>query len=421
MKLMTTTALALAAAAFAAPAAAQQYGAQPAVQIPTGPTAPAAAVTAPEKKIVLSKEAGKTIIDLQKSVQANDSANIPAKLAAAKAVAKSPDDKFAIGQLQRQAATAANDLAGIADATDYLAASGYLTGDVVASLYNAAGIKYFNAKDFARAVTMFQKGSTADPKGFESVRLLGEAKNSLGQTAEAATLMQRSLQMARAAGQKPAEGDFKRAVSVAYNAKLPVAVDLGRMWVSAYPNAESWRNAIAIYRNMMRPGVQGSLDLLRLARAAGGLSTAGDYSLYATAAADQGNFAEAQSVLDEGLAAQRVKTSDSVIRDTLAGLKTKPKAGAAELNASAKAAQGGASLIKIADRFYGIGDYARAAELYREAIAKGGADANLANLHLGMALARSGDKAGAATALKGVGGAHADVAKYWLLYVGGAA
>lgn len=406
MKLMTTTAIALAAAAFAAPAAAQ---------------APAAPAAAPEKKIVLSKEAGKAIIDLQKSVQANDTANIPAKLAAAKAVAKSADDKFAIGQLQRQAAIAADDLAGIADSTEYLASSNYLSGDVVASLYNAAGIKYFNAKDFARAVAMFQKGTAADSKNFDSVRLLGEAKNSLGQTGEAATLMQRSLQMARAAGQKPVEGDYKRAVSVAYNAKLPIAVDLGRMWASAYPNAESWRNSIAIYRNMMRPGVQGSLDLLRLARAAGGLSTAGDYSLYATAAAEQGNFGEAQSVIDEGLAAQRINTGDPVIRDTIAGLKTKPKAGAAELNASAKAAQSGSSLIKIADRFYGIGDYARAAELYREAIAKGGADADLANLHLGMALARSGDKAGAATALKAVGGAQAEIAKYWLLYVGGAA
>ena len=419
MKLMTTTALALVAAAFAAPASGQQYGAQPAAQIPTAP-AGTAAPAAPEKKIVLSKQAGKVIIDLQKSVQANDAANIPAKLAAAKAVATSPDDKFAIGQLHRQAATAANDLAGIAEATDYIAASGYLTGDVVASLYNSAGIKYFNAKDYARSVTMFEKAAAADPKSFEAMRLLGEAKNSLGQGAEAVGLMQRSLQIAVAAGHKPPEADFKRAVSVAYNAKMPAAVDLGRMWVKTYPNAESWRNAVAIYRNMMRPGVQASLDLLRLARAAGGLATTGDYSLYATAAADQGNFAEAQSVIDEGMAAQRIKTGDAVIRDTIAGLKTKPKAGAAELNASAKAAQSGSSLIKIGDRFYGIGDYARAAELYREAIAKGGADADLANLHLGMALARSGDKAGAAAALKKVGGAQAEIAKYWLIYVGAA-
>jgi len=418
MKLMTTTAFALAAAAVAAPASAQQYGAQAAPQAPVA--APGAAAAAPEKKIKLSKEAGKAIIELQKAVQANDTANIPAKLAAAKALAKNADDKFAIGQLQRQAATAANDLAGIADATDYIAASGYLTGDVVASLYNSAGIKYFNAKDFARSAALFQKASAADPNSFEALRLLAEAKNSLGQSTEAAPLMFKSLQMARAAGQKPPEADYKRAVSVAYNAKLPAAVELGRMWIAAYPNAESWRNAVAIYRNMMQPSVQGSLDLLRLMRAAGAMSTSGDYTLYATAAADQGNYAEAQAVLDEGIA-KGVALTGAVARDTIAGLKMKPKATAAELEASAKVAQSGSSLVKIADRFYGIGDYARAAELYRAAIAKGGADADLANLHLGMALARSGDKAGAAAALKAVGGAQAQIARYWLIYVGGAA
>jgi tetratricopeptide (TPR) repeat protein len=408
MKLLTTTAIALATLAVATPLAAQT--AAPA----TG------AAAAPEKKIVLSKQAGKLIVDLQKSVQANEAAAIPAKLAAAKAAAQSADDKFAIGQLQRQAATAANDLAGIAEATDYLAASGYLTGDVVASLYNAAGIKYFNGKDFARAVPLFQKASAADPKSSEAVRLLGEAQNSLGQSAQAASMLQRALQMATAAGQKPAEDDFKRAVSVAYNAKLPIAVDLGRQWVTAYPNAESWRNAIAIYRNLNRPGVQGSIDLLRLARAASGLTSAGDYSLYATAAAEQGNFNEAQAVIDEGLAAQKIKTSDPVIRDTVAGLRTKPKAKAAELEASAKTATTSVALVRIGDRFYGLGDYARAAELYRQAVAKGG-DTGLANLHLGMALARAGDKAGATAALNAVTGPNADIAKYWLLYVGRAA
>ncbi len=50
-------------------------------------------------------------------------------------------------------------------------------------------------------------------------------------------------------------------------------------------------------------------------------------------------------------------------------------------------------------------------------IAKGGVDANVANLHLGMALARSGDKAGATAAFNAVSGPRADIAKYWLLYL----
>jgi hypothetical protein len=44
-------------------------------------------------------------------------------------------------------------------------------------------------------------------------------------------------------------------------------------------------------------------------------------------------------------------------------------------------------------------------------------DRALANLHIGMALARSGDKAGATAALNTVTGLRADIAKYWLLYL----
>ncbi len=39
---------------------------------------------------------------------------------------------------------------------------------------------------------------------------------------------------------------------------------------------------------------------------------------------------------------------------------------------------------------------------------------SLINLHLGMALARRGDKAGATAALNAVTGPRAEIAKYWL-------
>ena len=64
-----------------------------------------------------------------------------------------------------------------------------------------------------------------------------------------------------------------------------------------------------------------------------------------------------------------------------------------------------------------MGDYAKAVELYRMSLGKPGVDAAVANLHIGMALARAGDKAGATTALNAVTGPRADIAKYWLTYV----
>ena len=87
----------------------------------------------------------------------------------------------------------------------------------------------------------------------------------------------------------------------------------------------------------------------------------------------------------------------------------------AELAAAEKGAAIPSAYLRVGDRYYGAGNYAKAAALYRQALAKG-ADANTSNLRLGEALARSGDKAGATAALNAVTGPQADIAKLWLLY-----
>jgi TolA-binding protein len=75
------------------------------------------------------------------------------------------------------------------------------------------------------------------------------------------------------------------------------------------------------------------------------------------------------------------------------------------------------ALLRIGDRYYAMGDYSKAVELYRKAMGKPGVDTSVANLHIGMALARAGDKAGAKTALDAVTGTYADLAKFWQLYL----
>ena len=111
-----------------------------------------------------------------------------------------------------------------------------------------------------------------------------------------------------------------------------------------------------------------------------------------------------------------VDPASPLFKDTIAALKQKSIATAADLAVATKAAQNGMALLRIGDRYYGMGDFAKAAELYRQSLGKPGVDANVANLHLGMALARAGDKAGATTAFNAVTGTRADIAKYWLMY-----
>jgi tetratricopeptide (TPR) repeat protein len=406
MKLITTTALALIAGLSAAPVSAQNKSAPP-----QQPATQAQPVVKP------SKQALKAIVDLQDTVKKNDFANVPAKVAAAQAVASTKEDRYLIGKLQLDAALAAKDNAALATSIDTIAASGYLDAAKVAGLYQDLGGTFYNNKQYPQALAAYQKAAAADPRNTDAPALIGEALFAQGQKAQAATAFQRAIQARISAGQKPEENLLKRATIIAYDAGSPLAIELGRQWAASYPSADSWRNSIAIYRNLSHPDVEGTLDLLRLMQATGALTLSSDYALFTRAAAEQNNFNEAQSVLDAGIAAKIVNPSDSEFRDLAAGLKAKPKATAADLAVATKAAVNGMALLRIGDRYYAMGDFAKAVELYRMAKGKPGVDTAVADLHIGMALARAGDKAGAATALNAVTGPRVEIAKFWLAYV----
>jgi tetratricopeptide (TPR) repeat protein len=141
----------------------------------------------------------------------------------------------------------------------------------------------------------------------------------------------------------------------------------------------------------------------------------GDYNIYATETINAQNYGEAKAVLAEGLAAGKIKASDPVIQDIQKALAGKASPTAAELASREAAAKVANAYLRVGDAYYGAGNYQKAAEMYRSALDKG-ADTNLANLRLGEALARAGDKAGASAALGKVGGAQADIAKFWLIY-----
>lgn len=415
MKLINRTAALL--AVFAAPAAAQ-YGSTAAPQPTTRPPAtqePATAPAAAAPSVKPSSKALKAMVDLQTAVNKNDTANIPAKIAAAQAVASTKEDRYLIAQFQLKAAANANDAAAASTAIDAIAASGILDSGHVAALYRSLGGTYFKAKQYPQAATAFQHAIDLEPRDADSLMALAESQNGVGQKAQAVATFERAIQVSTAAGQKPEEGVYRRALSIAYEAKLSNSVDLGQEWLAAYPGPDSWHNSLAIYRNLDHPDASATFDLLRLSRATNSMVGASDYYNYASEAANQANYGEARAVIAEGIAAGKIKPTDAGISDVQTALKGKPSPTPAELAASEKGASIPNAYIRVGDRYYGAGNYQKAAELYRTGLAKG-ADSNLGNLRLGEALARAGDKPGAAAALSKVGGSLAPVAKFWTIY-----
>lgn len=398
-------ALAIAAGSAAAPAAAQQAQAQAQVEAP---------------QIKPSRGAIKSLQALQKAVEANDAANIPARIAEAEAAAKTAEDRFLIAGMRYKAAIAAKDEASKAVALEQLASSGLMQPADLPNVYAELVNAYKATGQADKAAVALDRLLQVDPNNVSAVLMAASLKKDQGKAGEAVGLLQKSILQAKASGAKADERLYRHAVQLAYEAKHPATVDLSRAWVEAYPTSENWRNALRIYRNMEKPPETILVDALRLGRAVNALEGTVDYHPYAFAAIEERAPNEAKIVVEEGIAAGKINGSEKLFRDILAEANTK-SAGQKDrlpaLTRDAKAASSASMAMTAGNIHYGYGNYAEAADLYRAALEKSGVDKDLANLRLGMSLARAGDKAAATAHLNAVGGPRAEVAKFWLLYL----
>ncbi len=363
----------------------------------------------------VSGSAGKAITALQKAVNAKDAAAIAAAVPAAQQAAKTPDDRYAVAMLQLKAAADAQNNPAIANAIEAMLASGAATQEEKYPLYMNLANTYTAINQPAKAAEAYTQALQLNPSSVEATADLAEAKVAAGQPAEGLALLQKGIALQSANGGRADESWYKRAVAIAYKAKLPQATTLSREWLQAYPSKDAWHDALAIYQNVAPLSEAQTLDLMRLKRATGALTPA-DYFNYGDIAVRKGFAGEAKAVLDEGFGANLVKRSDPSFSQLYALASKKAQGDKATLPQAPEASANASQTIAAGDAWYGYGEYSKAAEFYRAALAKSGAEPNVANLHLGMALARQGDKAGAVAAFNKVAGDEAPIAKYWLIY-----
>ena len=122
-------------------------------------------------------------------------------------------------------------------------------------------------------------------------------------------------------------------------------------------------------------------------------------------------------LIDAGIAAKKINPANAECPAISSRLKAKPKATAADLAAAhEERAQSGMALLRIGDRYYAMGDYAKAVELYRMAMSKPGVDRTSPTAHRHGACAR-GRQGGRDAALNSVTGPRAEIAKFWLTYL----
>ena len=80
-------------------------------------------------------------------------------------------------------------------------------------------------RHYDQAAAAFEQVLKIDPNNVDAMVMLAETRNGQGRTAEAVTMIQKAIAARIAAGQKADETWYKRAVALAFNAKLPTAAN----------------------------------------------------------------------------------------------------------------------------------------------------------------------------------------------------
>lgn len=369
----------------------------------------------------LSKAEREALSAVQKAYEANDYAAAAAALPAAEAAAQSPDAKYFAGVFKYQIAVKTNNLPMQAEGLDEMIASGKTPADKLLTVYSQRGVLADSAGDHEKAEAAFTKVLELQPNSAEANMNLAKVKMDLKKTNEALPLIQRAIDLKRAANEQVPESWYKVGLKIAFDAHMvPQSLKFSRELIAAYPSVENWRDGLLIYRNLVNADAAMDLDTLRLMRVTKALNGERDYYQLANALSNAGLPGEAKAVLDEGVAARMIDSSKSPFKDLLANTGRQiaaDKASLAGLEAKAMAAPAGKQAAATADAYLGYGEYAKAANLYRAALQKGGVDANVVNTRLGIALALAGQKAEAEAAFKAVTGPRKDLADYWLLWL----
>jgi tetratricopeptide (TPR) repeat protein len=379
------------------------------------PAQPAAAGT-------LTPQERALILPLETAITAQDWAAANAALAAAQAGVTSPYGRFFVGSRQLQIGQRTNNLELQAQAIDAMIASGGAPADMAQQLVVGRARIALQARDWPTAERILTQIVEGSPNDVERLWQLAEVKIQLQKNAEALALYQRLLQATEAAGQTPPEDRIKRALEIAgATNQRAEASALGQRLVRTYPTRANWNAVLVAFRRQAGSEVQYMLDVRRLMRAAGAFSRQEDYLEFAGHLTRAGQPGEVKAVLDQGIQRGIVPAANpeaQQMMSTANGRITEDRASLPALRTRAMAAARGRDARIAGDTFYGYGQFADAAALYRVALQKGGEDANLVNLRLGAALFAAGQAAEAQAAFRAVtGGDRGALAALWLLWI----
>jgi hypothetical protein len=393
-----------------------------------------AAAQAP-RLLILGRDERDPLAALQMAAAGSDRAAQDSALAAARAVARSADARYALAHYQLEIGRARGDYQMQNQAVDALVEGGSAQADELPSLLANQASRAYSAGDMARTERALARIVELQPANAEALADYGHFKSRVNSRATAAAdrtlavaLFGRAIAANQAAGRVSSESLHRRAFTVAFDgtrpplaltALAPQTIGLGRALVAAYPSALNWRDALLAYRELAPGDPALPLDIGRMMRASQALAGERDYLEQAQALNAAGLPGEAKAVLDEGVSRGMLDSAKPAVAQAIAATARRATADRAALpRLRAQIAAGtGAQARAAGDALFAVGQYGEAAAAYQSALLKGGEDPNLAGSRLGAALALAGRRAEAEAALRAVAGPRADLAGFWLIWL----
>lgn len=380
------------------------------------PGAPALAKEKPTATFQASADFRTAAVRAQQSLAANDLAGAGGAISAL--TPASPLERYMAASLRLELAARRGDTREQRKAVNDIIASGAMPAEEEGRLRYMAGFAALQSGANEEALSQLARAHALGQNAPEQSLLLAEAYLRRKREGEALPLVDAAIEAQGRAGRMVPASWYDRAAALAFAQKnWPVMAryHAARLVLPASVAAD-WRSATASYVAGARPDKEAELDLLRLQNAAGALASERDVQAYAALASAQGYPAEAKSVIEAGRKNGELAAADPVSKGLLAAVTPKAVTYLAALKSlpgKAGSAASGTAAAASADKLLANAQYAEAVPYYRAALAKGGIDADRANARLGIALARSGDMAGAQAAFAQAKGQWGDVARYW--------
>jgi len=371
----------------------------------------------------LRPEVGKPLQQAADLLKAGKAKEALAKVRDAENVAnKTPAEQLMLDRMRGAAALRAGDAATAIRSFEAAYASGRMSGAEQAQTAEQIAFAYSQSKDWGKTREWAVKAQQAGASSPQLSQLLAYVNAQSGDYNAVARESQAAVNAAEQAGRRPDEGDLLRLADAQMRTGQGQAQTLTiEKLVAYYPKKEYF--ALYINRLTSKSGFSDrhSLDLMRLRLATGNLTKAEDVMEMAQLALQAGQAAEAKKVIDDAFASgllgktgevERQKRLQALAAQRVANAPSELKAAEAE----GLAAKDGNLLVRTGLAYTGLGQYDKGTDLIQKGIAKGGLRYPVdANLHLGIALTRAGQKGRAAQAFKAVTGndGAADLAHLW--------